>query len=209
MSVIDKSLQRGFTLWLTGLSASGKSTLAWHIEQYLRAHNFKVEVLDGDVVRTRLSKGLGFSREDRDTNIKRIAFVCSLLTRNGIICIASAISPYREAREWARREIGCFVEVYVKCPLEICRQRDPKGLYALVDKGMLTNFSGVDDPYEAPLAPEIVVETAVTSIEACVVQIVAALTEAGYLEPDGVSEDRRGELSGEWSKVEKGEKVEM
>ncbi len=119
----------GCTIWFTGLSGAGKSTLAEILARRLKELNRNVEVLDGDIVRTHLSKGLGFSREDRDTNIKRIAFVCSLLTRNGVVCISAAIAPYHEAREWARKEIGNFVEVYVKCPLEVCRQRDVKGLY--------------------------------------------------------------------------------
>src|SRR5438552_3221376 len=149
----------GCTIWFTGLSGAGKSTLAEIVERRLKALGHNVEVLDGDIVRTHLSKGLGFSREDRDTNIKRIAFVCSLLTRNGVICISAAIAPYGEAREWARKEIGNFVEVYVKCPLEVCRQRDVKGLYKLAEEGKIKNFTGVDDPYEEPQHPELVVET--------------------------------------------------
>src|SRR2546425_11941437 len=112
---------KGFTIWFTGLSGAGKSTLSRAIEERLRARGRNVEVLDGDIVRTHLSKGLGFSREDRNTNIERIAFVCSLLTRNGVICVSAAISPYSEAREWAREEIKHFIEVYVKCPIEVCR----------------------------------------------------------------------------------------
>lgn len=141
-------------------------------------------MLDGDVVRTHLSKGLGFSREDRDTNIKRIAFVCNLLTRNGVICISAAISPYRETRAWARQEIGDFVEVYVKCPLDICRQRDVKGLYKLADEGKIKNFTGVDDPYEEPEHPELVIETATETIEESVDRILAKLVELGYLEAE-------------------------
>ncbi|HEY4035077.1 MAG TPA: adenylyl-sulfate kinase, partial [Ktedonobacteraceae bacterium] len=144
-----------------------------------RGHN--VEVLDGDEVRTHLSKGLGFSKEDRDTNIKRIAFVSKLLTRNGVATISAAIAPYREAREWARQEIGNFVEVYVKCPLEVCRQRDVKGLYKLVDEGKIKNFTGVDDPYEEPENPEVIVETGKESIEESVQKIFAKLEEFGYL----------------------------
>ncbi len=135
---------KGFTIWFTGLSGAGKSTLAEAIEERFNAYGRSVEVLDGDIVRTHLSKGLGFSREDRDTNIKRIAFVCSLLTRNGVICISAAISPYREAREWARHEIGNFVEVYLKCSIDVCRQRDVKGLYKLVDEGKIKGFTGVE-----------------------------------------------------------------
>ena len=172
----------GCTIWFTGLSGSGKSTLAEIIAQRLRTQGEKVEVLDGDAVRTHLSKGLGFSREDRDTNIKRIAFVCNLLTRNGVICISAAISPYREARAWAREEIGDFVEIYIKCPLEICRERDVKGLYKLVDEGKIKNFTGVDDPYEEPENPELVIETDKETIEESVARIFAKLTELGYLE---------------------------
>lgn len=171
----------GFTVWFTGLSGAGKSTLSEAIERRLKAHGRNVEILDGDVVRTHLSKGLGFSREDRDTNIKRIAFVCSLLTRNGVVCISAAIAPYREARAWARKEIGNFVEVYVKCPLDVCRQRDVKGLYKLVDEGKLKNFTGVDDPYEEPEHPEVIVETDKEILEQSVNSIFARLVELGYL----------------------------
>lgn len=180
---------RGFTIWFTGLSGSGKSTLSEIIEQRLKERGRNVEVLDGDVVRTHLSKGLGFSREDRDTNIKRIGFVCSLLTRNGVICISAAIAPYSEARDWARKEIGNFVEVYVKCPLEVCRQRDVKGLYKLVDEGKIKNFTGVDDPYEEPVHPELVIETDKETIEESVARIFAKLTELGYLEAEEAHED--------------------
>jgi adenylylsulfate kinase len=179
----------GFTIWFTGLSGSGKSTLSEIIEERLKARGRNVEILDGDIVRTHLSKGLGFSREDRDTNIKRIAFVCSLLTRNGVICISAAIAPYSEAREWARHEIKNFVEVYVKCPIEVCRQRDVKGLYKLVDEGKIKNFTGVDDPYEEPEHPELVIETDKESIEESVERIFAKLVELGYLEAEETNED--------------------
>jgi len=179
----------GFTIWFTGLSGAGKSTLAEVIERRLKDQGRNVEILDGDIVRTHLSKGLGFSREDRDTNIKRIAFVCSLLTRNGVVCISAAIAPYREAREWARREIGDFVEVYLKCPIEVCRQRDVKGLYKLVDEGKIKNFTGVDDPYEEPENPELVIETDIESVGESVSRIFAKLVELGYLEGEGNSED--------------------
>src|SRR5437763_8412878 len=174
----------GFTIWFTGLSGAGKSTLSEIIGKRLKERGRNVEVLDGDIVRTHLSKGLGFSREDRDTNIKRIGFVCSLLTRNGVVCISAAIAPYSEAREWARREIGNFVEVYIKCPLEVCRQRDVKGLYKLVDEGKIKNFTGVDDPYEEPEHPELVIETDKETIEESVSRIFAKLVELGYLEPE-------------------------
>lgn len=174
--------QIGFTIWFTGLSGSGKSTLSEAVQAHLQARGRNVEILDGDVVRTHLSKGLSFSREDRDTNIKRIAFVCSLLTRNGVACISAAISPYREAREWARREIGNFVEIYVKCPLEVCQERDVKGLYKLVNEGKLKGFTGVDDPYEEPENPELIVETDKETVEESVKRIFSKLEALGYLE---------------------------
>lgn len=179
----------GFTLWFTGLSGAGKSTLSEVIERRLRERGRNVEVLDGDIVRTHLSKGLGFSREDRDTNIKRIAFVCSLLTRNGVACISAAISPYHDTRDWARKEIGNFVEVYVKCPIEVCRQRDVKGLYKLAYEGKIKEFTGVSDPYEEPVHPELVVETDKETVEESVARILARLTELGYLETEHEPED--------------------
>ena len=180
---------KGFTIWFTGLSGAGKSTLSEAIEERLKASGRSIEILDGDIVRTHLSKGLGFSREDRDTNIKRIAFVCGLLTRNGVVCISAAIAPYREARQWARQEIGSFVEVYVKCPIQVCRQRDVKGLYKLVDQGKITGFTGVDDPYEEPEHPELIVETSQESIQESVGRIFAKLEELGYLEPEDLPEE--------------------
>ncbi len=181
--------QTGFTIWFTGLSGAGKSTLAEALEQRLKQHGRNVEILDGDVVRTHLSKGLGFSREDRDTNIKRIAFVCGLLTRNGVVCIAAAISPYREARAWARETIGNFVEVYVNCPLEVCEERDVKGLYKLVKEGKKKDFTGKDDPYEAPEQPDVVVETSTETVAESVTRILAHLVELGYLEAAFLAEN--------------------
>jgi len=178
----------GFTIWLTGLSGAGKSTLSEVLEQRLKDRGRKVEVLDGDIVRTHLSKGLGFSREDRDTNIKRIAFVCKLLTRNDVICIAAAISPYQETRAWARKEIDNFVEVFVKCPIEVCRQRDIKGLYKLADEGVIKNFTGVSDPYEEPEHPELVVETDKETVEESIAHIFTTLVTLGYLDPEEASE---------------------
>jgi len=175
--------QRGFTLWFTGLSGAGKSTLARRMEALFRERNLKVEVLDGDVVRTNLSKGLGFSKEDRDTNIRRIGFVCKLLTRNDVIAIAAAISPYREIRDEIRRDIGNFVEVYVRCPLEALMERDVKGLYKKALAGEITNFTGVSDPYEEPLNPEVVVDTDRETVDESVAKIVATLVALGYLEP--------------------------
>jgi adenylylsulfate kinase len=179
----------GFTLWFTGLSGAGKTTLARAVERHLKASGRKVEILDSDIARTHLSKGLGFSREDRNTNIRRIAFVCKLLTRNDIVSIAAVISPYREARDWARQEIGHFVEVYIRCPIEVCRLRDVKGLYKLVDAGKIKGFTGVDDPYEEPESPDVVIETDKETIEDSVNHILVRLEELGYLAPEEVYED--------------------
>src|SRR5262249_39566085 len=155
--LIPAMSQKGFTLWFTGLSGAGKTTLSNIIEEELRKRGLRVEVLDGDVVRTNLSKGLGFSKEDRDINIRRIGFVCHLLSRNGVAAIAAAISPYREIRDEVRRTVVDFVEVYVKCPLDVCVQRDVKGLYAKAIAGEIPVFTGVSDPYEEPLNPEVTV----------------------------------------------------
>jgi adenylyl-sulfate kinase len=169
--------QKGFTLWFTGLSGAGKTTLARLVETELSARGHRVEVLDGDVIRTNLSKGLGFSKEDRDTNIRRIGFVCNLLTRNDVVAIAAAISPYREVRDELRRDIGAFVEVYVSCPIDVLAERDVKGLYKKALAGEIKNFTGVDDPYESPLAAEIIVETDRESPEESAARIIAKLEE--------------------------------
>ncbi len=182
-------MNKGFTIWFTGLSGAGKSTLSEAVEERLKAHGRNVEILDGDIVRTHLSKGRGFSKEDRDTNIKRIAFVCGLLTRNGVACISAAISPYRETRDWAREHIGNFMEVYVKCPIEVCRQRDVKGLYKLADEGKIKGFTGVDDPYEEPLHPELIVQTDQETVAESVARIFAKLEELGYLELEEAPEE--------------------
>ncbi len=152
-------MPKAFTLWFTGLSGSGKTTLARRAEETLLERGMKVEVLDGDLVRTNLSKGLGYSKEDRDTNIRRVGFVCHLLTRNEVVAIAACISPYREVRDENRRLLGRFVEVYCKCPLEALKARDAKGLYSKAERGEIPNFTGVSDPYEEPLNPEVIVET--------------------------------------------------
>lgn len=173
---------RGCTIWLTGLSGAGKTTIAHLLEQRLAAAGRAVEVLDGDAVRTHLSKGLGFSREDRDTNILRIAFVCSLLTRHGVIAISAAISPYADARLQARELIGDFVEVYVRCSLDEAARRDVKGLYAKALRGEITHFTGVSDPYEAPEHPDVTVDTERETVEESVAHILAALRDRGYLD---------------------------
>lgn len=150
---------KGFTLWLTGLSGAGKTTIALILERELRDRGIPVERLDGDVVRRSLTRDLGFSKEDRDKNIERVTFVAKLVTRNGVAVITAFISPYRAMREFSRREIGSFVEVYVKCSLEECVRRDVKGMYRRAIAGEIPNFTGVSDPYEEPEHPEIVVET--------------------------------------------------
>lgn len=172
---------KGFTVWFTGLSGAGKSTLTNRLEIILQERGHKVEVLDGDVVRTNLSKGLGFSKEDRDTNILRIAFVADLLTRNGVGVITAAISPYRDIRAQAREQIGNFVEVYVRCSIEELTRRDVKGLYAKALRGEIANFTGVSDPYEEPLNPEVVVDSEHETVEESLAKIVDYLETAGYL----------------------------
>jgi adenylyl-sulfate kinase len=174
---------KGFTLWFTGLSGCGKTTLARGVESILRERDMKVEVLDGDIIRQNLSKGLGFSKEDRDTNIKRIGFVCKLLTRNGVVAIGSAISPYREVRDLVREDIGRFVLVYVKCPVDVLIQRDVKGLYKKALSGEIPNFTGISDPYEEPLDAEIVVDSSVQSPQESIGNIIAKLEELEYIPP--------------------------
>jgi adenylylsulfate kinase len=175
--------QRGFTVWFTGLSGAGKSTIAEMLFHELQARRMKVEILDGDVVRQNLSKGLGFSKEDRDTNILRIGFVAQLLTRNGVATICCPISPYREARDTVRRMVGDFVEVYVYATVdEIATHRDPKGLYKKALAGEIKNFTGVDDPYEPPLEPELVVDTIVQTPEESLRSVLDTLTNLGFLE---------------------------
>lgn len=173
--------QKGVTVWFTGLSGAGKSTLADALEKKLREQGLKIERLDGDIVRQSLTKDLGFSKEDRDKNIERVTFVAKLLTRNGVMSLVSFISPYRAMRDYARKETGNFVEVYVKCPLEVCAGRDVKGLYAKAQKGEIPNFTGVSDPYEEPLNPEITVETHTKPLDECVDFIISRLRELGYV----------------------------
>ena len=172
---------QGFTLWFTGLSGSGKTTVSRLVEKELRTRGLKVEVLDGDVVRENLSKGLGFSKEDRDTNIRRIGFVSELLTRNGVVAIAAAISPYRAVRDENRARIGRFIEVYAKCPIEVLAKRDVKGLYRKALRGEIKNFTGVDDPYEPPLNPEVVIESDRETPDKSAASIIARLEELGYV----------------------------
>ncbi|HIL36685.1 MAG TPA: adenylyl-sulfate kinase [Planctomycetes bacterium] len=174
----------GFTLWFTGLSGSGKSTLAEYITPILIERGTPVEVLDGDIVRTNLSKGLGFSKEDRDTNIRRIGFVANMLARNGVCAITAAISPYTEVRDECRSLCDAsFVEVYVEAPLEVVEERDTKGLYAKARSGEIKNFTGVSDPYEAPTNAEIEVHTGDESIEESANKILAWLEGKGLVRP--------------------------
>ncbi len=171
----------GFTVWFTGLPSSGKSTLARMLEKELNKLDFHVEVLDGDEVRLRLSKGLGFSKEDRDENIRRISYVANIITRCGSVAITCAISPYRNIRNEAREEIGNFVEVYVKCALDECIKRDVKGMYKKALSGEIKNFTGISDPYEEPQNPEIVVETDLETHEESIEKIIVGLKSLGYI----------------------------
>jgi adenylyl-sulfate kinase len=177
----------GFTLWFTGLSGAGKSTLANLLADQLRERGHRVEVLDGDEVRTNLSKGLGFSKEDRDTNIRRIGYVCKLLARNGVIAISAAISPYREVRDEVRSQHQRFFEVYVKCPLDTLVERDVKGLYRKALKGEIGNFTGVSDPYEEPFSPELVVESHRETPEQSLGRLLQSLEQRGLIVSPGAN----------------------
>ena len=180
----EPEMHKGFTLWFTGMSGAGKSTISRAIELRLRESGAKVEVLDGDVVRTHLSKGLGFSKEDRDENIRRIGFVCELLSRNGVIAIAAAISPYRGVRDEVRARIPNFVEVHVHCPVEVLAERDVKGLYKRALAGEIPHFTGISDPYEPPLSPEVTVNSSAETPEESVQKIWATLERLGLVSFD-------------------------
>ncbi|MCB0218440.1 MAG: adenylyl-sulfate kinase [Chrysiogenetes bacterium] len=177
---------KGCTLWFTGLSGSGKSTISHEVEKRLRALGMKVEVLDGDVVRTHLSKGLGFSKEDRDINIRRIGWLCEVLTRNNVVAIAAAISPYRAIREEVRSMVGeGFMEIHVAAPVETCEERDVKGLYKKARAGEIPNFTGVSDPYEPPTNAEVTCETHNETLEESVQKVLDGMKRAGVLGDDG------------------------
>jgi adenylylsulfate kinase len=167
--------EQGLTIWFTGLSGAGKSTIANALADELRAQGRRVEILDGDVVRENLSKGLGFSKEDRDINIRRIGFVAELLTRNGVVVLVAAISPYRAVRDEVRAMVGRFLEVHVDCTLDELTRRDVKGLYAKAIAGEIKNFTGVSDPYEPPLDPEVRVDSSVETIEESLAKVIAAI----------------------------------
>lgn len=170
-------MQTGCTVWLTGLSGAGKTTLANLLATRLRQRNVKAEILDGDVLRTSLCQGLGFSRADREENIRRIGFVCELLTRNDIIAIVAAISPYRAGRDHVRAKVSRFVEVYVRCPLDVLIHRDAKGLYRRALAGELLQFTGISDVYEPPLSPEVTVDSSSESPDESVEKILVRLVE--------------------------------
>lgn len=173
--------QRGVTVWFTGLSGAGKTTIRMAVEKVLREQGYKLEVLDGDIVRENLTKGLGFSKADRDENIRRIGFVAHLLTRNDVIVLVSAISPYRDIRDEVRGKIGDFVEVYVNAPLAVCEQRDVKGLYKKARAGEIKQFTGIDDPYESPLNPEVECRTDLETLEESTNKVLNQLRDLGYL----------------------------
>jgi len=172
---------KGFTLWFTGLACSGKSVLADVVAEDLRMRGMKVERLDGDIVRKSLTRDLGFSNEDRRMNIERVTFVAKLLTRNRVAVLASFISPFNDIRDYSRKEIGTYILVYVKCPIEVCEQRDVKGMYAKARAGEIKEFTGIDSPFEEPNGADIVVETDKQTIEESKEVILNALGEMGYL----------------------------
>lgn len=182
-------MSKGFAVWLTGLSGAGKSTLSRNLEKRLKELVSEVQVLDGGDVRRELGVELGFSKEDRDTNIKRIVYVSKLLTTHGVAVIVAAISPYKDARSNARSEIGDFVEVYVKCPMDVLVKRDTKGVYKKASAGEIKNFTGVSGPYEEPENPELVVDTNNRSVEECTEDILIKLSESGYITYTGKSDD--------------------
>ena len=174
-------MRQGFVVWLTGLPGSGKTTIARQLEPEIRKLGWPVEVLDGDEIRQNLSKGLGFSREDRETHLKRVTYVAKLLSRNGVAVIAAFISPYRSIREYARKETTNFLEVYVKCSVETCAQRDPKGLYKKADSREIKDLTGPQDLYEEPLEPDLVVDTERLTIDQSVKSIVEKLETSGLI----------------------------
>lgn len=176
--------KKGITVWFTGLSAAGKTTIAMDVEKILKERAIKVERLDGDTVRQDLTRDLGFSKEDRDKNISRVSFVAKLLTRNDVVVLCSFISPYVEERQAAKDKIGSFVEVYVKASVEECSKRDPKGLYKKAKAGEIENFTGISDPYEEPPAPDLVCDTVKESVEESVEKVISFLEDHGYIEKE-------------------------
>lgn len=187
MSINGNYGNDGYTLWLTGLSGAGKTTIALALEAKLKERGARVERLDGDVVREGLTRDLGFSKEDRDKNIERVTFVAKLLSRNGVGVIASFISPYQAARDLARRETTNFIEVYVNASLDTCIQRDVKGMYAKAIAGEIKNFTGISDPYEAPENPELTLTTDAEPVEESVAKVLNYLEARGLIQPAAVS----------------------
>lgn len=177
-----KKGQKGFTVWFTGFPCCGKTTIADHLALLLKKQGYKVERLDGDIVRKDLTSDLGFSKEDRDENIKRVTFVAKLLTRNGVIVLASFVSPYKKQRQRARKEIGDFVEIYVRCPIDVCMKRDVKGMYKKALAGELKGFTGVDDPYEEPEHPELILDSDKKTVDESVDMMFKFLQKKGYIE---------------------------
>jgi len=173
--------KKGSILWLTGLSGAGKTTIAQALVKELQMQARAVELLDGDVIRTNLSKGLGFSKEDRDTNVRRVGFVANLLAGHGVIAVSAVISPYQQIRDQIRQSSVDFIEVYVNAPLEVCESRDVKGLYAKARAGEIRGFTGIDDPYEPPLKPEVTCYTADETIAESVGKVMQVLAQFGIL----------------------------
>ncbi|UCH57439.1 MAG: adenylyl-sulfate kinase [Candidatus Bathyarchaeota archaeon] len=173
--------QKGFTAWFTGLPCSGKTSIADGVAEILKERGYRVERLDGDIVRKSLTSDLGFSKEDRDENIKRVTFVAKLLTKNNVAVLATFVSPYRERRAKTREEIGNFVEIYIRCPVEVCMKRDIKGMYRKAMAGEIKNFTGISDPYEEPENPELILDTDKETVEECAQKVLHKLQELGYL----------------------------
>jgi adenylylsulfate kinase len=175
------AMKKGFTVWLTGYSGSGKTTISQHLYRKMIGQSVACEILDGDIIRQHLSHGLGFSKEDRCINIQRIGFVAELLSRNGVGVIVSAISPYREGRDHVRGKIENFVEVYIRCSIEECTRRDTKGLYKKAMDGEIKNFTGISDPYEEPINPEIICNTETETVEESVDIVLAGLKRLRFI----------------------------
>ena len=179
--VAGNNHQQGVAVWLTGLSGAGKTTISIPLSEKLEAMGYRVQRIDGDEVRQKLTRDLGFSKEDRDKNIERVTFVAERLVKHGVITVCAFISPYCAERQYARSEIGRFVEIFVKCPIEVCEERDVKGLYAKARAGEIKNFTGIDDPYEEPEDAEMTVDTSTTTLEEEVDSIIAYLQGNGYI----------------------------
>ncbi len=181
----SSSFDKGFVVWLTGLPGSGKTTIARGVSEFLKRKNYRVEVLDGDWVRKTISAGVGFTREERRQHLLRVAWISRLLARNGVVVLCSFVSPYRDVREEVRRiveEETPFIEVYVKCSIEECIRRDPKGLYKRALRGEIKNMTGIDDPYEPPLKPDIIVDTENLSVEENIAIVIDKLREIGLID---------------------------